>query len=98
MNGYFHTDGTNLDLVTLAEAVTRADAEGKSFRIHVENGIMKYKVGGGSWSPPMRSTFDPFRDSPLDWEDETDTELRPVRLLPGLDGSPIVNDGFGDSL
>ena len=67
MRGYFHTD-RDIDLATLAEAITRADATGASFRINVENGVLTYKVGGGSWSPPMRPTVDAYRDAPLDWE------------------------------
>lgn len=92
MRGYFHTD-SDMVLSQLAEAITRADLNGQSFRISVENGIMKYKVGGGGWSPPIRSTPDAYRDAPLDWEEE---ELAPVVQLPRLtvasDGSPVILD------
>lgn len=92
MRGYFHTD-SDMVLSQLAEAITRADLNGQSFRISVENGIMKYKVGGGGWSPPIRSTPDVHRDAPLDWEEEN---LAPVVQLPRLtvasDGSPVILD------
>lgn len=101
MNGYFHTDSPDV-LPALAEAVTRADMLGVSFRIHVEDGIMKYKVGGGSWSPPIRSTPDAYRDKPLHWEaEELDTSLRPIRLLPDVNGDPAIFDDvptFSDPL
>jgi hypothetical protein len=74
VRGYFHTD-RDLDLATLAEAITRADVEGKSFRINVENGILTYKVGSGTWSPPMRSTLDMYRDAPLDWENVNERKV-----------------------
>lgn len=74
MRGYFHTD-RDLDLATLAEAITRADATCASFRIHVDNGVLIYKVGGGSWSPPMRSTVDMYRDAPLDWEQDNERKV-----------------------
>ena len=91
MKGYFHTDSPDF-LPALAEAVTRADMEGKSFRISVENGILKYKVGGGAWSPPVRSTPDPYRDTPLDWEVEPEVVAFP-RLTVAPDGSPVVSLG-----
>lgn len=68
MRGYFHTD-SDMVLSTLAEAITRADLNGQSFRINVENGVLTYKVGQGGWSPPIRSTVDVYRDAPLDWEE-----------------------------
>lgn len=74
MRGYFHTDEP-LALATLAEAITRADVNGQSFRINVENGVLTYKVGGGSWSPPMRSTLDAYRDAPLDWEQDNERKV-----------------------
>lgn len=86
MRGYFHTD-RDIDLATLAEAITRADATGASFRINVENGVLTYKVGGGSWSPPMRSTVDAYRDAPLDWEQKVLTNDEQARMcLPNTIG------------
>jgi hypothetical protein len=90
MRGYFHTDSPDF-LPALAEAVTRADLNGQSFRISVENGILKYKVGEGGWSPPVRSTPDAHRDAPLDWEEDEDfgNIVRPVRIpLPVTTWAP----------
>lgn len=54
--------GTN-ELLSLCEAATRADAEGKTFRLAFgksNDGMhwLKYKVGEGMWSAPMYSDHD----------------------------------------
>lgn len=44
---------TTMEIIELAEAATRADAEGKAFRLACDGGGIKYKVGGGMWSAPI---------------------------------------------
>lgn len=61
MNKYFHTDSPDF-LAMFAEAVTRADMNGQSFRVDVTDGVLKFKVGEGMWSPPFHSTPDAYRD------------------------------------
>lgn len=61
MRDYFCTDSPNV-LAALAEAVTRADMNGQRFRISVEGGVLKYKVGEGMWTAPIQSSNDPYRD------------------------------------
>lgn len=45
-------------VIYLAEATSRADAEGKDFHISFgedgEGPYIKWKVGGGMWTPTMR--------------------------------------------
>lgn len=48
-------------IVYLAEAATRADAEGKSLRVAVQGDTFKYKVGEGMWSPPFHDQPDQYR-------------------------------------
>jgi hypothetical protein len=69
MQNTVYFDPGHYALDWLAEAVTRAQAEGRSLRINIEQSIepgtgelgyaLKYKVGEGMWSPPMRSMHDP---------------------------------------
>lgn len=44
---------TKMEIIELAEAATRADAEGLPFRVAVDGGGFKYKVGGGMWTPAL---------------------------------------------
>ena len=48
-------------ILHLAEAATRADAEGRRLRVCVEGHAFKYKVGEGMWSPPFYSQPDPYQ-------------------------------------
>lgn len=45
----------SLDLISLYEAASRADAQGRTFRITTQNGQLKYKVGEGMWTAPTYS-------------------------------------------
>ena len=51
-------------IVQIAEAITRADAEGVRFRIAFSQsgGVnnISYKVGEGAWSPPFYDQPDPY--------------------------------------
>lgn len=48
-------------ILYLAEAATRADAEGRRLRVAFDGGTFKYKVGEGAWSPPHYDQPDPYR-------------------------------------
>lgn len=50
------------DTLLLAEAATRAVAEGRRFRVATDGDTFKYKVGEGSWTPPLYDQPDPYRD------------------------------------
>lgn len=50
-------------IIYLAEAATRADAEGKTLRVAVDGSTFKYKVGEGMWSVPFRDCHDPYRNA-----------------------------------
>ena len=59
---YFHTDNL-MYIWSIAEAASRAESEGRRFRVNVDaDGNLTYKVGEGMWSPPFESTPDPYRD------------------------------------
>lgn len=45
-------------VIYLAEAASRANAEGKTFLVAIDGHTFKYKVGQDMWSPP-------FYDSPF---------------------------------
>ena len=47
---------SSMDILALAEAVTRAEAQGRTFRVAIDDGTFKYKVGEGMWSPPCYDT------------------------------------------
>lgn len=61
---YFHTD--NADTIeSLQLALTVAVQQEKRIRFDVgSDGSLKYKIGEGMWSAPIRSTPDPYRDAP----------------------------------
>ncbi|MDB5243952.1 MAG: hypothetical protein JWP57_4578 [Spirosoma sp.] len=60
---YFHTDDVD-DVRDLAEALARAARQGKAVRIDVDSaGRLKYKIGGGMWTPSIDSTHDINRDA-----------------------------------
>lgn len=50
-------------ILTLSEAASRADAEDRDLRLAfgTEGGLtwVKFKVGGGMWSPPFYGMYDP---------------------------------------
>ena len=50
-------------ILCLAEAATRADAEGKRLRVAVDGDSFKFKVGEGMWSAPFYDQPDPYRDT-----------------------------------
>lgn len=59
---YFHTDSDSarefLDVVTRL-----ANEDGQRLRIDVDaDGSLRIKRGEGTWSAPIRSTPDPYRD------------------------------------
>lgn len=41
------------EVLTLAEAATRADAEGRTFKVAFTGTGLVYKVGGGMWTAPL---------------------------------------------
>ena len=55
-------------ILYLAEAATRADAQGRRLRVAFNPptkdapASLSYKVGEGMWSPPWYDTEDPYRD------------------------------------
>ena len=53
-------------ILHIAEAVTRADLEGKKFRLSFgrSNGVntVSYKVGEGGWTPPFYDQPDEYAD------------------------------------
>lgn len=55
-------------ILYLAEAATRADAEGRKLRVNFgqSNGIntLSYKVGEGAWSPPFYDQPDEYASPP----------------------------------
>lgn len=55
-------------ILWLAEATTRADAEGKSIRLEIDDSqhgrFIKYKVGEGAWSPPFYAPYSDPNASP----------------------------------
>jgi hypothetical protein len=60
---YFHTDDQRT-ISWLADVLATARDTGTRIRILTDgNGDLKIKRGGGMWSPPLRSTDDPFRDN-----------------------------------
>ena len=48
-------------IIRLSEAASRADAEGRRFRVAIDGDGFKYKVGEGAWSPPFYDQPDPYR-------------------------------------
>jgi hypothetical protein len=76
-------------ILELAEAATRADAQGK--RLRIETGVdlrgpfIKWKVGEGAWSPPFREAeVDPYRDAtPAVTEANAPTLNKSLRFLNG---------------
>lgn len=50
-------------VIYLAEAATRADAQGSYLRVAIDGNSFKYKVGEGGWSPPFYDQPDPHRDN-----------------------------------
>lgn len=48
-------------IIYLAEAATRADAEGRRLRVAIDGDGFKFKVGEGMWSPPFEDQPDPYR-------------------------------------
>lgn len=82
---YFHTDNQAV-LDTLAYAIVHAQQNGARLRIQTDDkGRIQYKIGEGMWSGPINSTPDPYRDESAGGNVE-----RPVRLMPGPDGKPLV--------
>lgn len=87
---YFHTDDIDV-LNALAAAISRAQQKG-TLRILVnDDGSMQYKVGeSGTWTLPIGSTFDPYRDSSPAQQPDTDDGL----VCPecqGKDGSHYLD-------
>lgn len=59
---YFHTDSpTTLDW--LARVVMRAEAEGMRLRFRTQGTTLQVKLGEGTWTAPIESTPDPYRDN-----------------------------------
>lgn len=59
---YFHTDDKNV-IARIRLATGQAQLNGDRIRFSVDgNGTLKFKVGEGMWSEPIRSTPDPYRD------------------------------------
>jgi hypothetical protein len=59
---YFHTDDPE-DVAFLRAMLNVAHYKEARVRVNVTpNGRLTIKVGEGMWSPPMRSTEDPYRD------------------------------------
>jgi hypothetical protein len=71
---YFHTDSL-ADLAALQNAVNAALVEGRSLRIEVSEGNLKYKVGEGMWTHSIASTPDPYRDATVECNHNCDTNL-----------------------
>jgi len=61
---YFHTDSER-DILWLAAVLDRASREGRKVRLDTTGGNLKVKIGEGTWSPPIKGTPDPYRDSAM---------------------------------
>lgn len=67
MRGYFHTDSAR-DMEWLENVLRTAREQGRSIRLHTDDGRIMVKSGGGQWTAPISGTPDMFRDEPLLWE------------------------------